>query len=426
MIRLVTADPTLVRTQMPGLMALLQATVGQGAPLGFLHPLSDDDARGYWEEVQASLGQGERVVLVALDDRRVVGSAQLEFASKQNARHRAEVQKVSVLPDYRNRGVGKMLMDGIEQEARRAGRSMLILDTREGAYAERFYEKLGWVRVGRIPGYFYDENRTMQTTVIFYKAIDEHTIPTANRFTNRVDDYVRGRPGYPPGVVETLRSRFGLDPSWTVADIGAGTGISTAMLLDAGCTVIAVEPNKVMREAVASRLAANPRFRVIDAPAEATTLSDRSVDLVFAAQAFHWFDKPRFRAECLRILKSNAVAGLIWNIRLPDVTPFAAAYEALIREFATDYLEVRHENVSDDEIGAFFGAPHEKHDFDNVQVLDRAGLRARLVSSSYVPGAGQPRHDEMVAALDRLFDAHARGGVVDLPYVARLFVGRPA
>src|SRR5262245_39227062 len=108
MIRLVTADPTLVRTELPGLMALLQATVGQGAPLGFLHPLSDDDARAYWEGVQASLGEGERIVLLALDDRLVVGSAQLELASKQNAQHRAEVQKVSVLPDYRNRGVGKM------------------------------------------------------------------------------------------------------------------------------------------------------------------------------------------------------------------------------------------------------------------------------------------------------------------------------
>ena len=426
MIRLITADPTLVRTHISELMALLQATVGQGAPLGFLHPLSDNDARAYWEQVEASLGRGERVLLVALDDGRVVGSAQLELASKQNAQHRAEVQKVSVLPDYRNRGVGKMLMDGIEDAARHARRSMLILDTREGAYAERFYEKLGWIRVGRIPGYFYDENRTMQTTVIFYKAIDEHTVATADRFTNRVDDYVKGRPGYPPGVVETLRSRCGLVPAWTVADIGAGTGISTAMLLDAGCTVIAVEPNTVMREAAASRLGGNPRFRVIDAPAEATMLPDRSVDLVFAAQAFHWFDRPRFRAESLRILKRGGAAGLIWNIRLPDATPFAAAYEALIREFATDYLTVRHENVKEDEIAAFFGAPYENHAFDNVQVLDRAGLRARLVSSSYVPGAGQPRHDEMAQALDRLFDTHARDGVVELPYVARLFVGRPS
>src|SRR5580765_6438182 len=198
MIRLVTADPATVREHASGLRSLLQATVGQGAPLGFLHPLSDGDASEYWEEIRASLGRGERILLIALDDRRVVGSAQLELATKQNGRHRAEVQKVSVLPDDRNRGVGKMLMDGIEAEARRSGRTMLILDTREGGYAERFYEKLGWIRVGRIPGYFYDENRTMQTTVIFYKALDEHTVQAADRFNNRVDDYVKGRPGYPP------------------------------------------------------------------------------------------------------------------------------------------------------------------------------------------------------------------------------------
>jgi GNAT superfamily N-acetyltransferase len=172
MIRLVNADPASVKSHREGLVALLQATVGGGAPLGFLHPLSEADARAYWDEVAESVDHGERIVLIALDEGRVAGSAQLEFASKQNALHRAEVQKLTVLPDCRNRGLGRMLMDAIEAEARRAGRTLLILDTREGGDAERFYEKLGWVRSGRIPGYFYDETGTFQTTVLFRKVID--------------------------------------------------------------------------------------------------------------------------------------------------------------------------------------------------------------------------------------------------------------
>ena len=241
----------------------------------------------------------------------------------------------------------------------------------------------------------------------------------SERFSNRVADYVRGRPGYPPGIVATLVSRFGLSPTWTIADVGAGTGISASLFLERGCTVIAVEPNEGMR----AILSGIPRLRVVAAPAEATTLEAGSVDAVVAFQAFHWFDRPRFRAECLRILKPEGIAALVWNIRKSS-TRFAVAYEALIREFATDYLKVRHENVSEDEIAAFFGGAPERHDFDNVQVLDRSGLRARLASSSYMPGAGEPGHDAMLLDLDRLFVEHERDGRVELPYDASLFAGR--
>jgi SAM-dependent methyltransferase len=246
------------------------------------------------------------------------------------------------------------------------------------------------------------------------------------RFSNRVDDYARARPGYPAGVVETLVHRFGLAPGWIVADVGAGTGISAAPLVAHGCKVIAVEPNAAMRAAAVARFGDDPRFRAVDGAAEATTLDPASVDAVIAAQAFHWFDKPRFRAECLRVLKPRGIVALLWNVRRADASPFAAGYERLLLDFATDYLQVRHENVSDDEIAAFFGGPYESRVFDNVQVLDRAGLRARLLSSSYAPAEGHPRHEPMLAAMDRLFDDHQREGVVELPYDARLYAGRLA
>jgi SAM-dependent methyltransferase len=225
-------------------------------------------------------------------------------------------------------------------------------------------------------------------------------------------------------VATNLVDRFGLGASWTVADIGAGTGISSAMFLELGCTVIAVEPNRAMREAARLRLGDSERFRVVDAAAESTSLDTASVDLIVVAQAFHWFDKARFRAESLRILRPDGVGALIWNVRLPDATPFAAAYESLVREFATDYLTVRHENVSEDEIAAYFGGPYERSLFDNVQRLDLGGLSARLTSSSYLPAAGDARFAPMRSAIEALFAAHQRSGFVELPYESRLYAGR--
>jgi len=247
-------------------------------------------------------------------------------------------------------------------------------------------------------------------------------IPT-QRFTDRVDDYVRARPGYPPAAIGMLADVLRLDGSRTVADVGAGTGISAEALLGRGAKVIAIEPNAAMRAAAAARLGAREGFRAVDGTAEATTLDAASVDAVVAAQAFHWFDRPAFRRECLRILKPGGAVALLWNVRRVEASPFDTAYEALLREHATDYLVVRHENVVDDELAAFFGGPLERGVFDNPQPLDLAGLRARLLSSSYVPAAGDPRCEAMLAALEALFSAHASGGRVVMSYDTRVYAG---
>ena len=246
----------------------------------------------------------------------------------------------------------------------------------------------------------------------------------AERFSNRVSDYVSGRPGYLDAAVLWLAETFGLERSASVADVGAGTGISAELFLRHDFTVVAVEPNDAMREAAIARLGGNPRFRAVAAPAEATTLPGSSFDVVVAAQAFHWFDPAAFRTECKRILKPEGIVALLWNVRRVDGSRFAVAYEALIREFGTDYLAVRHENVTDGELAAFFGGPFERRVFDNAQVLDRPGLRARLLSSSYIPAAGHPRHEPMLAALDGLFEAHHRDGTVAMEYELRVHASR--
>jgi SAM-dependent methyltransferase len=248
-------------------------------------------------------------------------------------------------------------------------------------------------------------------------------IPT-ERFSDRVSDYVSGRPGYPDAAVSWLVDTFGIERSASIADVGAGTGISSELFLRHGFAVTAVEPNAAMREAAIARLGRDPRFRAVAATAEATTLPGASVDVVVAAQVFHWLDPAAFRAECARILKPRGVVAIFWNVRRVDGSPFAAGYEKLLREFGTDYLTVRHENVTDEQLTAFFGRAFESCVFDNVQVLDRQGLRARLLSSSYIPAGGHASYEPMLAALDALFEEHQRDGKVAMEYDLRMYASR--
>lgn len=244
------------------------------------------------------------------------------------------------------------------------------------------------------------------------------------RFSGRAADYVRGRPGYPEAVFDAVVELAGLGPGSVVADVGAGTGASSEPFLRRGFAVVAVEPNAAMRAAAVGLLGDRPGFRALDGTAEATGLPPASVALVFAAQAFHWFDAPRARAEFARVLAPAGAVALVWNARRAEGTPFLEDYERLLLDHGTDYREVGHRGVGPDRLAAFYGGPLTTRRFENFQELDRDGLRARLLSSSYVPAAGQPGHTEMLAALDGLFDRHSRTGRVRLEYDVDLFVGR--
>ncbi len=245
------------------------------------------------------------------------------------------------------------------------------------------------------------------------------------RFSERVDDYVRYRPGYPGAVVECLRDEFGLRAGQVIADVGSGTGILSELLLKNGNVVIGVEPNGPMRAAAERMLAGNPRFRSVEGTAEATGLGDASVDWVTAGQAFHWFDVERARAEFRRVLRAGGQVALLWNNRL-EHTAFLAEYEGLLQKLGTDYLRIKHQGVeSDGSIERFYGAGgFERREFENRQVLDFDGLRGRTMSASYVPKAGQAGHAEMIAGLEALFARYAEGERVVLEYQTRMYVGR--
>jgi SAM-dependent methyltransferase len=243
------------------------------------------------------------------------------------------------------------------------------------------------------------------------------------RFSSRVENYIRYRPGYPPAMIDLLKTECGLTSSSVVADIGSGTGKLTELFLKHGNRVFGVEPNADMRRAGEQILAGYPAFVSIDGTAEATTLPDHSVNFVAAGQAAHWFDRQRARAEFVRILKPGGWVALTWNDRYPD-TPFLKDYEQLLVTYGTDYLEVSHEHATDS-IGDFFApSPFHERRYAMSRTFDYSGLEGRLLSSSYTPQAGDARYEPMLAELRRIFEKHSAGGHVTFQYDNQVFYGQ--
>jgi SAM-dependent methyltransferase len=251
------------------------------------------------------------------------------------------------------------------------------------------------------------------------------TLPDHNptgRFSDRVADYVRARPGYPGGLIEVLARRCGFTPKAVIADVGSGTGLLARVFLEHGNSVFGVEPNAEMRAAGERFLADCPGFRSVDGGAEATTLPDGSVDFVTAGQAFHWFDRARARREFARILRPGGWVVLIWNDRRLDATPFLRGYENLLVRHCPDYLKVVHRNIDAAALRLFYGSQgFEEVVLDNRQRFDWEGLKARHLSSSFVPKTG---HETGMRELRTLFDARQVDGQVEFEYDTRVQFGR--
>jgi SAM-dependent methyltransferase len=240
------------------------------------------------------------------------------------------------------------------------------------------------------------------------------TRDSVRRFDDRVDDYVRARPGYPPQVVELVEGQ-GVPRGATVADVGSGTGKLSEVLLAAGHVVIGVEPNATMRAAARAQLGGQARFRQVDGRAEATGLPDASVDAIVAAQAFHWFDAPAARREFARVLRPGGLVALIWNDRRLEGCPLLADYDRLLAENCPEYGEALRRAPGEGVLAAFFApSPMQERRFDNSQRLGWEDYRARALSASYVPRSG-PAHERFFAGLRESFDRHAQGRGPEAP-----------
>jgi SAM-dependent methyltransferase len=247
---------------------------------------------------------------------------------------------------------------------------------------------------------------------------------TAERFSNRVENYVKYRPGYPPELLRYFRDEMGLTPDSIMADVGSGTGISTKLFLENGNTVYAVEPNEAMRAAAERLLSRFPNFHSRSGWAEETGLPDDSVDFAVAAQAFHWFDPKRTREEFVRILKAGGHIVLIWNERQLDTTQFLREFEQLLLKFARDYTKVRRENVDEGALNSFFQKQYRKAVFANSQVLDLDGLLGRVLSSSYMPTETDESFPAMKNELESLVAKNAENGNIELSYSTTIYYTR--
>lgn len=241
------------------------------------------------------------------------------------------------------------------------------------------------------------------------------------RFSSRVENYVRYRPGYPSEIVELLKSECGLRPEHVIADIASGTGIFTRLLLENGNRVYGVEPNAEMRKAGNEFLAKYQNFTSVAGSAEDTTLGDHMMDFVTAAQAAHWFDRDQARQEFVRILKPEGWCVLIWNSRRLDSSEFQHEYEQLLLTYGGDYQAVRHEHTTETIREFFAPAAFQSRDFTMLQEFDYKGLEGRLLSSSYIPQSGDARYEPMVHDLRRIFDAHQTNGRVTVEYDTNVY-----
>ncbi|MDH3222381.1 MAG: class I SAM-dependent methyltransferase [Gemmatimonadota bacterium] len=236
------------------------------------------------------------------------------------------------------------------------------------------------------------------------------------RFSQRAEPYDRGRPGYPAELYTWYRARFRLQAESVVADVGAGTGLHTEGLAGIVGRVWAVEPNDRMRDQARERFRGATSVRVSPGSAEHMGLPDASVDLVTAAQAFHWFQPPSFAREVRRVLRRPDSWCLVWNVRNPAGNAFTAGYEEILHRFGNGYAAIRESWGDPDRIAEFYGGDVDRRVLPNRQAFDFDGVEANMASSSYMPSVGAEGWDPARAALDALFRRESHGGLIELAY----------
>ncbi|MBP7401340.1 MAG: class I SAM-dependent methyltransferase [Clostridia bacterium] len=247
----------------------------------------------------------------------------------------------------------------------------------------------------------------------------------AGLFAGKAEANARFAPGYPPDCVRFLAESTGLTAGGTVADIGSGTGLFSRCLLDAGFRVIGVEPNDEMREESDVLLAGYRRYTSRKGTAEATGLPDGCADLVVAAQSFQWFDKPRFKEECRRILRRDGPVAILWNHRETD-NDMVRGHDKLCRRLCPRYIGIEagvKEGLT--QYRRFFrNGAYVCRTFRNDYTRDWTSYLGANLASSYTPRPDEPGYDVFVRELRTLFDSLQKNGTILIPVVTLCYLGR--
>lgn len=247
-----------------------------------------------------------------------------------------------------------------------------------------------------------------------------HTMNPLTRFSDRAGDYAKYRPSYPQEAIATILDGLGNPSQLVAADIGAGTGISSRLLIEYGVRVFAIEPNAAMREAASP----HPFVEWREGNAEVTHLPDASVDLVTCFQAFHWFDPDPTLREFYRILKPSGRLAVVWNDRDPE-DELTQNYTQLVKTASNHHpAESRLTSIAPLHNHPLF--PHlYRHTFTYRQPLTLEGLIGRAMSVSYIPQQGEAQQ-QLIAGLQDLYHRQCdENNLVYLQYCTSVYLTQP-
>lgn len=240
------------------------------------------------------------------------------------------------------------------------------------------------------------------------------------KFDGKADIYKSARPAYSEKLIDFLYGS-GFSANSQIADIGSGTGIFAKQLLDRGSTVYGVEPNGDMRRAAEEKLSAYPRFISVNGTSESTGLGACSVDIVTAAQAFHWFDARKFAEECKRILRAGGFAVIVYNSRDVSQKINTESFK-IFKKYCPDFIGFGG-GMSEKNISEFFGGKFKKISFDNPLIYNKESFIKRSLSSSYALTPSDKEYEKFLSELENLFDEQSVDGAVELCNVSSAYMG---
>lgn len=248
-------------------------------------------------------------------------------------------------------------------------------------------------------------------------------IGNKDRFTGKAEVYSKYRPSYPARIIDEIEDELGESTYRRVADIGAGTGLFTKLLLDRGYEVVAVEPKKEMREVAEIYLEDYEKIEILGSMAEDTKIAENSIDLVTVAQAFHWFDKSKFREECKRILKQDGKIALIWNSRDYN-SILVRELSAVCTKFCPKFKGFSGGIDNEPEVFDNFFEEYRQVEINNPLQYNLEEFIGRNLSGSYAPKSGEKNYKPFVEAIKQVFDKYSKYGKVILPNVVRVYMGK--